>query len=229
MLRPKKKISKREMKEDALVSTYIQVRTFYEEHKRTISIALTAFVALVIAAVVYVNNQKASSEKATTELGKVIPLYEGGQYQKAIDGVPEQNIAGLKSLVSNYGGTHSGDLGRFLLANCYYQLQKYNEALKQFQDFSPSDPLFNASRLAGVAQCYEALGKYAEAADNFEKAGTKYPQLANAAEYLSDAARNYAIAGQKERAVELYRRVKKNYPTTSFGRDADRFIAELSV
>jgi tetratricopeptide (TPR) repeat protein len=229
MLRPKKKISKREMKEDALVTTYIQVRTLYEEHKRTVSIALTAIVVLVIAGVVYINNEKANSEKATTELGKVFPLYDSGQFQKAIDGVPEQNIAGLKYLIANYGGTRSGDFGHFLLANCYYQLRKYDDALKQFQDFGTDDPLFSASRLAGMAQCYEALGKTAEAADNFEKAATKYPRLASAAEYLSDAARNYATVGKKEHALELYKRLKKNYPTTSFGRDADRFIAQLSV
>ena len=41
--------------------------------------------------------------------------------------------------------------------------------------------------------------------------------------------RNYARAGEKEKALDLYRRLKKNYPTTTYGRDADRFIEQLSV
>jgi len=229
MLRPKKKISKREMKEDALVSTYVQARTYYEEHKKNISIALTAIVVLAIAGVIYVNNQKSNNEKATTELGKVYQFYDSGQFQKAIDGIPEQNIVGLKSLVANYGGTHSGGYARFLLANCYYQLGNYEDALKQFEDFGSGDPLLGAARLAGIAQCNEALGKHADAAEHFEKAATTYPKLANAAEYLSNAARDYALSGQKERALDLYKRLKKNYPTTTYGRDADRFIAQLSV
>ena len=229
MLRPKKRISKKEMKEDALVSTYVQARTYYEEHKRNISVALTAIVVLAIAGVVYVNNRKTNNEKATTELGKVYQFYDGGQFQKAIDGMPEQNIVGLKSLVANYGGTHSGEFARFLLANCYYQLGNYEDALRHFEDFSPGDPQFDATRLAGIAQCDEALGKHADAAEYFDKAATKYPQLANAAEYFSSAARNYALSGQKERALDLYKRLKKNYPTTTYGRDADRFIAQLSV
>jgi len=229
MLRPKKKISKKELKEDALVSSYVKIRTFYEQHKRYISIALTAVVVMVIAGFIYVNNRKANNEKATTELGKVFQYHGEGQYQTAIDGVPERNVAGLKSIVTNYGGTHSGQFARFLLADCYYQLGNYQEALKNFEDFSPDAMLLSVSRLAGIAQCYEAEGKYGEAAEYFDKAVAENPNGVSAAEYLSAAARNYALAGQKERALDLYKRLKKNFPTTTYGRDADRFIAQLSV
>jgi len=44
---PKKKISKRELKEDALITTYVKVTSLYEENKRTISIAV-AVLALAV-------------------------------------------------------------------------------------------------------------------------------------------------------------------------------------
>jgi hypothetical protein len=46
---------------------------------------------------------------------------------------------------------------------------------------------------------------------------------------MSNAARNYGKAGEKEKAIELYTKLKNNYPTSTFARDADRFIAGLSV
>jgi hypothetical protein len=46
---------------------------------------------------------------------------------------------------------------------------------------------------------------------------------------LNNAARNYALAGDKAKAIELYKRLKKNFPTTTFGREADRYVAQLSV
>jgi tetratricopeptide (TPR) repeat protein len=229
MLSPKKKISKRELKEDALVTTYVKITSFYEKNKKNISIAVTVVAVLVIASVVYLKNRADNGERAATQLGEVFSLYDNGQYQQAIDGVPERNITGLKSIVENYGSLEAGDYARFYLANAYYHLGKYDLALDQFKDFSPTDNFLAVSRLSGIASCYEATGKYQQAAENFEKAASKYPQDVNAAENMSNAARDYGKAGEKEKAIELYTKLKNNYPTSTFARDADRFIAGLSV
>lgn len=229
MLNPKKKISKKELKEDALISTYAKTMTFYEQNKRYISIGLTSLVAVIILIVVLVNNRNANNEKAAAELGKVLQLFDGNQYQQAVDGVPERNIAGLKSIVDNYGGTSAGQSARFYLANSYYNLGRYDEALAQFEDYSPTDDVLDVSRLAGVASCYEAKGNPSEAASNFEKAATKYADDVTAAENLSHAARNYVQAGKKEHALELYKKIKKDYPKSAAARDVDKFIAQLSV
>ncbi len=229
MLSPKKKISKRELKEDTLITTYVKLTGFYERNKKNISIAVTVVAILIIAAVVFVKNRADNSEKASAQLGVVFSIYDNGQYQQAIDGVPERNIAGLKTIVDNYGSLRAGNYARFYLANAYYHLGKFDLALEQFDDFSPTDDVLAVSRLAGIGSCYEAMGKYKEAAENYEKAATKYPQDVNAAENLSNAARDYGMAGEKETAVDLYKKLKKNYPTSTFARDADRFITELTV
>jgi tetratricopeptide (TPR) repeat protein len=229
MLSPKKKISKRELKEDALVTSYVKITGFYERNKKNISIAVTIVAVLIIAAIVFLKNRADNSEKASAQLGEVFSLYDAGQYQQAIDGIPERNITGLKAIVDNYGGLRAGDYARFYLANAYYHLGKYDLALEQFDDFSPTDDVLAVSRFAGIGSCLEAMGKYKEAAENFEKAATKYPQDVNAAENLSNAARNYGKAGEKQTAIELYKKVKKNYPTSVFARDADRYIAGLAV
>jgi tetratricopeptide (TPR) repeat protein len=229
MLSPKKKISKRELKEDALVTTYVKVTGFYERNKKNISIAVTVVAVLIIASVIFVKNRADNNERASAQLGQVFPLYDNGQYQQAIDGVPENNIPGLKTIVDNYGGLRAGNYARFYLANAYYHLGTFDKALDQFEDFSPSDDVLAVSRLSGIASCYEAMGKYKDAAEHFEEAGTKYAEDVNAAENLANAARNYGLAGDKETAIDLYKKLKQNYPTSAFARDADRFIAGLAV
>ena len=229
MLRPKKKISKRELKQDTLITTYVKLTTFYDTYKKQISIGVTALVVLIIASVVFLKNRAENNDRAMTQLGEVIQFYDNGQYQVAIDGVPERNVAGLKAIVDNYGSTTSGNLARFYLANAYFQLGNYDEALKNYEDFSSSEELLSVSRLAGIGDCYEAKGMYKEAAENFEKASTKHAKNAAAAENLNNAARDYGLAGDKEKAIELYKRLKKNFPVSSYAREADRLIAELSV
>src|ERR1700741_273972 len=112
MLSPKKKISKKEIKHDPLISAYDQTTSFYYEHKKIISYALTSLIILVVGFVVYTNNRRANNEKASTELGKVFPLYDLGandsrQYKVAIEGQPDRGIMGWKMIVDNYGSTEA--------------------------------------------------------------------------------------------------------------------------
>ena len=229
MLQPKKKITRKEMKEDTLITSYVRATTFFEENKKRINIVLTVVIVLAAAIYFYTKNRAADNEKAATELAKVFSLYDNGQYQIAIDGVRERNIGGLKSIVDEYGSTHAGNLAKLYLGNAYFSLGKYADALKQYEDFSADGQLMVVSRYSALGASYEALGDHKEAANYFEKAATKYSNDLNAAENLNNAARNYAAAGQKEQAMELYKKLKKNYPTSTFGREADRYIAQLSV
>lgn len=229
LLHPKKKVTKRQMKEDALISTYVKATKWYEDHKRQVSMGLTALIVVVIAALIYANNQASNNEKAMTELGKVFGYFDAGQYQVALEGIPERNIPGLKSIVENYGGSRSGELARFYLATVYYTLGRYDEALEQFDAFDPPKGVLEVSRLSGIAACYEAKGQYDRAAEYFERAAVRYPQDLSAAENLSHAGRNHGFAGNRNKAVELFKKLKKDYPTSVQARDADRYIAQFSV
>jgi tetratricopeptide (TPR) repeat protein len=228
MLKPKKKITKKDLKEDKLVSTYFKTTQFFYQNKRYISWGFTGLVVLVIAGVIYFNNRAANSEKATTALGEILRYYDKGEYQTAISGVPERNIVGLKEIVDNYGGTHSGDLAKYFLASCYYSLGNYDDALKYFDDFGGSYSPLRASAIAGAASCYEAKGDNGKAAEYFERAASKTSDPQLSPEYLREAARDYSVSGKKERAIELLKKLKKEYPTSTYAREADRMLAELS-
>ncbi len=229
MLRAQKKISKRELKEDTLITAYVKATQFYDTNRKNVNLALTGLVVLVLGLVLWSNNRAQNNMSAETQFGEVFGLYDQGQYQMAADGVPERNIPGLKSIVENYGNSDAGQIARLYLANCYYQLGKYDEALQAFDEFSPATPLLAVSRYSGIASCYAARHEYAKAGEYFEKAATKYPDDVNCAENMNSAAYNYALAGEKEKAIGLYTKLKKEYASTSFGRDAERYITQLSL
>jgi tetratricopeptide (TPR) repeat protein len=228
MLRPKKKITKRELKQDTLVSSYFKLTQFFYNYKKYVSWAVTGLVVIGIAGVIYMNNRAADSEKATTALGEILRYYDKGDYTTAVNGIPEKNLLGLKEIADTYGGTHSGDLAKFYLANAYYNQGRYDEALPYFDDFSTGYSILRSSALAGVAACYEAKGDAKRAAEYFEKAASKTSDSQLSPEYLHHAARNYMLSGKKDRALELLKRLKKEYPTSTYAREADRMMAELS-
>jgi tetratricopeptide (TPR) repeat protein len=229
MLRPSKKITRKEHKEDTLAATYSSVTSYYEENKRTIGIIVLAAAVAVIALVVYARNRTDESEKAQAALGAISTYIDNGQYQTAIDGVPARNVPGLKTIVENFGDSPGGELARFQLASAHLALGQFDEALKHFKDFSPSSDLLDAGRRAGLGACYEARKEYADAASEFEKAAAVSSTDPRVPEFLHMAAQNFALAGDREKAVDLWKRVKKSHPSSVYGRDAERFIVQYTL
>ena len=230
MLRAKKKISQRVIKQDALVTTYFKAQVWYDENKKRVSTAAGIVAVLAVALWFYSNNMRANDDRATSELAKVFTFYDNGQYQIAINGIPEKNVTGLQSIVDNYGSTKAGNIAKFYLANAYYNSQNYDKALQYFSDFSGGgNALVENSAIAGIGACYEAKGDFKKAAENYEKAALKNSEDPNAADNLVNAARNFGKSGDKNRAVELLKKVKKDYPTSTAARDVDRYLAEVSA
>ncbi|HTK81606.1 MAG TPA: tetratricopeptide repeat protein [Bacteroidota bacterium] len=233
MLKPSKKIAKKEIKQDTLLTTYVQTTSWYYDNKKYVSYGLVALAAIIIGTIWFINNRNNNDEKAAIEFGKVFAIYDaaGGdmnQYKIAINGQPEKNIKGLKAIVENYSGSASAEVARLYLANAYRYTGQYDQAIKEYDNFSGSSNLLKASAHAGLGAAYEAKNEYTKAAPEYEKAASLSEEY-SIPEYLSAAARAYGYAGDKEKAISLFKRLKKEYPTSNFTRDADRYIAQFSA
>ncbi len=229
MLRPKKKISRREIKQDQLVTTYFKAQNWFEEHRKVISSGTVALIVVLLAGWIYVNNQMRNEESAKAALGAILPYYDQDRWEVAINGVLQENIRGLSAIVSEYDGTPSGELAKFYLANAYYNLKNYDEASMYFEQADLDDPILVASAKAGEAACAEAKGNWQEAASMFEAASDLVTDEMFASEYLFDAATCYARAGNKDRSAELLKKLKKEYPTSTYARDAERLMVQVEA
>ena len=228
MLKRQKKISKKEIKEDKLVSTYFEATSWYEQNKKLVSSVITGVVIVVILAIVVRNNIASNNAQAETELSKVMTYFDQGNFEGSINGIPQENVRGLAAIVNDYGSTRAGEFAKFYLANAYYATKEYDKALEQYLDVSVDDELIQASAFAGAGACYEAKGDNSNAAQYYEKAALLGKANTQAAEQLHRAAMNYAAAGNKDKAVELLKKVKKDYPTSAIARDIERYLAAVN-
>jgi tetratricopeptide (TPR) repeat protein len=229
MLRPKKKLSRKEIKQDKLITTYFRVYDKLYNYRKHLIVLLVIVVAGALGAILYHNNVQAENQRAMTELGKVYPLYDQGQYHQAIHGSPEQNLPGLSDIVRNYGSTDAGRLATFYLANAYYHNGDYDNAYRYFDMFRGSDPLLRASALAGKAAIHEIRGEPAQAAELFEQAATRFGATAITPENLKHAGRNYLEAGMHGKALSMFERLQNEFPESAYAREVDRYLAQISV
>lgn len=228
MLEKKKKLSKKEIKQDGLVYSYYKAYDYFEHNKNQILIAVGAIAVVVALIFVYQSNRSNNDLVASQLLAKVMPLYDQAQYQLAIDGQPGTELIGLKEIVDEYGSTDQGEIAKIYLANSLYSIGKISEAMEVYKDYSGDNPLHKATALAGIASCYSAEGKNLDAAEYFEKAVffSKFNPLNS--DFILKSGINYKKAGKVEEANELFKMIKTDYAASNASREADKYLTSIN-
>lgn len=217
MLKPRKKLAeKQEIKRDFAVELYFKSIQFFKNYTKQILIGVAALTIIVTIIVVYSINKAKNNELASQELQKTMQIYENGAYEDAIKGNQQLKIMGLKNIVDKYGNTEFGNTAKIYLANSYFFLNKIDEALKTYDDYSGSNNLLKAASLAGMASCYEAKNDYEKAAKYYKKAANISKENPQNGYYLVRCADNLFKSKQKEEALELLKTIKNDYKTDRF-------------
>lgn len=227
MIGKKKKITKKEIQEDKLVTSFYQIQEYIEENKQKLLIGVGAVAVVILAIFWYVNKKAEDNQLAAGQIALIIPSYEQGQFQKAIDGEPGTQINGLQSIVDEYGSTEQGELAKIYLANSYYSLGNYDKALEYYTDYSGNSELHKATSYAGMAACFEQMGKFGEAADYYKKAADTYNVKSQTADFLLNAGINYIKSGNKNNAKLALEKIKKDYQTTTAAREVEKYLSQL--
>jgi len=222
MLRPRKKIVKKEIKDDALVTYYFKAQKLFSTYSKQIQIGLITVLVLTVLGVLMVRSKKKADTDASGKLGLVEQYYYMGDYQRAI---PEFN-----TIKDKYSGTPSAGTATFFLANAYVSTGNMDQAEKCYRlyiDNYGQSSVFSASSLAGLAACYESKKQYGQAANLYEKAGEKYSELFSAPFYLKEAGRCYTQANDKAKAKAVYQLLLKKYPDSTPAQEAELRMAVL--
>jgi outer membrane protein assembly factor BamD (BamD/ComL family) len=216
MLKPRKKLTKKEIKEDKFVETAMMTRAFlYDNYKTVLSITSAIFGALVlIIAYTYFHGQ--AEKTSASLLGQAQLEYHNMNYSTA-----KQH---LNRLFDEYTTTDALYQGKFLMANLLFQENKITEAKQYFDDFIDSyngSEILLSSAYAGYAACLERENKYEDAAENYEKAWKTAPAFVEAANYLYLAGRNYHKSTKLDAAKTAFETIVKQYEKSSRKRDAE--------
>jgi len=226
MLKKRKKITKHNIKEDKLITTFNNTLAFVDEYKSKIMLygGITLVAAFLI--IFFVNRNIQQNQKAGLELSRMIGIYDNGSYLEAINGKLGTNFLGFKKIVEEYGSTENGEIAKIYLANSYSLLGKYEDAYKIFKDYSGSINMYKAASLAGQADYFVANKDYEEAAELYNNASLVSELNALNPEYLLKAGINYLKIGNKAKAKELFNLIKVNYKTSGVANQVDKYLAQ---
>jgi len=207
-----------------------RARDFWTRNSRPILIACGAVILLGGGWLVYKYFIKGPKEaKANEAIWRAQVNFEMDSLQKALKG--DAQSAGFEKVASQYSGTAAGNLAHFYAGAIALKNGENETAVKHLKDFKTDARQIQARAYKLLGDAYAGLNKTTEALDSYKKAGRAFEEDETyASQYLFLAA-FYAdrVMNNKQEAIELYKELRKKYPYTQYGRDADKYLGQAGV
>ncbi len=223
-MNPSKRITKQQMKQDRLVSTAFMTTEYVQKNPKPFIIGGLIFVVALIAIVLLRYSSTNKNDEAQN-------IFIRSQMEAAM-GQEDAALSDMNLLVSNYGGTSFARLSALTLANSNFNTGDYDKALEGFKKISndySSDNMMASIAATGMAACYEAKGDFANAGKYYKQAVSLYPDdNIWAPQHLLKAGINFAKAGDKKSAIEVYDEIEKKFSNSPEVNNARRLKAEIS-
>jgi len=224
MLKPHKKITKRQIKEDPLVTYYFKTLDFMREHAQKFYIGTIAVLVLIFLSIMFAKSKRNAELNASEALTKANYELSQNKTQEAIDI--------LLNMVDNYSGTKSAAKGVYLLGKAYYEKGSYEKAQMYFQryiDDYGDDPILIGGAYSGLGASLEQQDKFLEAAQIYEKGAKKLANNFLAPRLWMKAGRCYQRANEISKAKACYKTVIDKYAESELKTDAELYLAKLNA
>lgn len=136
---------------------------------------------------------------------------------------------GALKIISKYSGTDAANLSEYYAGASYLHLKQYDKAIKYLKDFDAHGATQIKSRAYGMMGDASAeLKKNDDALDYYKKAAdVDDKDEFTSSEFLFRAALFAEVTGKTKDAIELFKKIKEQYPLSEKAADVDRYLAKL--
>lgn len=215
-----------------------KARGFWDQYSKPITYIASAIIVVVAAWLIYKYMFKVPKEEKADKVVFVTQKYftefttatDSAKLQLATkvlngDGV---NPGALK-IINQYSGTPAANLCDYYAGACYLQLRQYEKAIKYLKDFDANGATQIQSRALGmIGDAYAEMNKNDDALNYYKKAADVNEKDAfTSSEYLFRAALFAQTIGKTKDAIDLFKKIKSDYPLTEKAADVDRYLAKL--
>jgi predicted negative regulator of RcsB-dependent stress response len=222
----KKKIAKPAKTEEGVQNVIHNAREYMQEKKRVLFPAVIAVIIVCLGAAGFFLYRSNMQKEASALEHEGYKLYYG-LYQKQPFAKDELYQKALEKFTKAYDKRRS-PLSLFYIASCYYDLGKYDDAMRSLKELNerfPDDETFAPLSFYKMAVIdlkkgdKEAALKQLDALYNY-RAGS-FKDLA-----LVESARILEAMGKKDESVKKYEELTKNFPDSPFAGQAKAKLPE---
>ena len=190
---------------------------FFSRNSKTIYTVLLLVLALIVVVYFLIQNHEQKKNAAANAMSAPIEhmnrAFQSGdslEFRLALEGTEEE--MGLLQILDEYGAK-GGESIYLDLAICELNLGLYDEAIEHAGEYDGDEPFLCSRALSLQGNAYMQKEAWAEAKECFLQAAELLDSEVSAY-YLYNAGLAAEKLGQKQEALNLYRKIEACFPTT---------------
>jgi tetratricopeptide (TPR) repeat protein len=215
-----------------------KARGFWEDYSKPITYIGSAIIILLAAWLIYKYMFKVPEQERADKVVFVTQKYFS-EFTNATDSAKillatkvlngDGRNPGALRIINQYSGTPAANLCEYYAGACYLQIGQYQKAIKYLKDFDANGATQIKSRALGMMGDASAeLNKNDDALDYYKKAANvNEKDDYTSSEFLFRAALFAESIGKKQDAIDLFKKIKTDYPLSEKAGDVDRYLARL--
>ncbi|MFC1716329.1 tol-pal system YbgF family protein [Candidatus Poribacteria bacterium] len=215
------KITKKQLKEDALLSTTAKLSVFLSKYWGHIVGVIVVVSVLIAAIVLYGDYVTRRNEKTAIIFNEAKELFDKAEASLDTEAKAgsiakfEEAKVKFQEVSQKSGDSDTISKALFYSAKSSYRLERYSEAVSAFQEFADEYPrsLLTLHVQKAIGNCYEQLGDDA----NLRKAIQQYdivlkaPETHTTLEAAVDKGRCYEKLGERDQAIAAYKSITDRF------------------
>ncbi|WP_297093630.1 tetratricopeptide repeat protein [uncultured Draconibacterium sp.] len=211
-----------------LESALTKTEQFVEDNSKIISYVVGGII-IVVAAYLGFNKfyVQPKEDEAVSQMFMAENYFEKDSFNLAING--DGNYLGFLDIIDDYGMTKSANRAKYYTGISYLYMGQYEEALDYLNDFKTDDLLLAPVAEGAKGDAYLELGETDSALKQYKKAYSVTDNELTTPVYMMKAANLLESMDELEDALALYEDIKAEYPQSSEGTNADRYIARIKT
>jgi tetratricopeptide (TPR) repeat protein len=226
----KSDMAKNQQHEDSfenVESALTKTEQFIEDNQKLISFAAIALIVIVGG---YWAFKKLYMEPLQKEAQETVfqaqQYFQTDSFNLALNG--DGMNPGFLEIIDQYGATDVGELSEYYAGACYLNLGEYENAIDYLKGFSTDEPILMATTQGAIGDAYLELGNSDEAIKWYNKASKMENEIIAPA-YLFKLGLLYEESGDKEKAIEVYTKIKNDYKNSAEARQIDKYITRAKI
>ena len=209
-------------------SAYDKTEQFFEDNQKVILGVVAAIIIIIGGYVGYKKFILAPKQaEASSQMFRAEQYFQQDSFRIALDG--KGQYPGFLQIIDDYSMTDAANLSYYYAGVSYLHLGEYENAIEYLGKFDSDDEVLSVIAEGATGDAYMELGETDKAISAYIAAADEKTNKFTSPVYLMKAAQALEGKGDNEKAVKLYERLEKEFPTSNEGRAAEKYKARAKA
>jgi len=209
-------------------SALSKTEQFFEENQKIIIRIVTVLLAI---AAIFLGLKRfyllPRDNEARSQMFVAEQYFETDSFNLALYG--DGNYSGFIEIIDDYGLTKAANLCQYYAGICYLRLGEFEDALSYLKKFHSRDKMVAPIAEGAKGDAYVELGDLQKGLKYYVRAADKSKNNFTTPIYTMKAAQVYENLKDYSKAIDLYKKIKSEFPDYARNNNIDNYIARLQV